>query len=241
MDFDQLLKTETGDVSNPEPLATEPEILSSFDDQAVASIPAEHAARPVRHTWPTYVIAASALAAGLIAGVNLTSHLKKPTAPHSIIASSNETITPQVGMEYESPKPATNPQQAALVQNAAPDPVYQTEKSSRKTMIKREKDEYLGSSGLANVTSSEENLASQSSLHRTPQPAFLELLPKSRDVFSTHAIPEITLASIAPSASTGNITGDEEGTGAVRQALGQAAKKTGSFMSKVGTSLKRVF
>lgn len=240
-DFDQLLKTEARDTSRSEHPRIQPAPSSSSDSEAVAPIPEVRPKLPVRRAWPMYTIAASALAVGLIAGVNLTSLLNRPAALPSAAASSNDTAVPRARASGESSVPAAGSMQAALVPGGIPDPAFRAAKPPGESKIKHRKAEDPGAAGLAPATTSSMDGASQASLQWTPHPAYLELPPESGDVFTTHAIPDIAPASGVLSASAAEPNDEGQDPGAVRQALGQAAKKTGSFVSRVGTSLKRAF
>lgn len=231
MDFDQLLRPEVCDLPNTESRATQPSLEPGYAEP----IPAGRPEPPARRAWPMYAIAALALLAGLIAGVNLSFHNNKPSEPDPAI-SSNAAGSPQIQARFGQ---AVVPQDSALARNTASDLAVQTSKSTRKTGVRRAVTKSAGKTGP--VPSAATDPAVQSVLSWTHQPEDPDLMSKPRDIFSTHAIPEIPPSSVEPSVAAGADAVEEQDTGAVRQALGQAAKKTGSFVSRVGTSLKRVF
>jgi transcriptional regulator with XRE-family HTH domain len=276
MDFDQLLRTPVRDVSNMEPQAIHPMRLPDLDPESVEPIPAVQPDLPVRRGWPMYAIAVSALAAGLVTGVTLTSHMNKPANLHSAVSSSSAAVSSRTVAWNEPSVQVANPPKPVLVtipynrvrasartcdikknhsksfpnhnaigssvmRNEVPDPVIQTTKSAEAAGNEREATIHSNTTEPASAVSAATDTAAQGVLDLVPQPAGFEPMPKPRDIFLAHAIPGIVPASGDSLVSTEGNAVEEEDTGAVRQALGLAAKKTGSFMSRVGTSLKRVF
>lgn len=240
VDFDQLLRAETGDAPELEcrPIQSEP--LPDHGPVAVESIAAARPDFPARRVWPTFAIAASALAMGVFAGVILTSYVGRSTEPDAAIVT-GAGISPYIAARSDTPGPAPDLQEPEPIPNAAEVVTIRAAKPRLETGSKLDTVVHAGTSRIETEKTGVIGTAVPVSLHLTQKPADFEVLPESRDLFSTHAIPEIDLASKA--SSHADVVESENGseTGAVRQALGQAAKKTGYAFSKVGTSLKRVF
>jgi hypothetical protein len=86
------------------------------------------------------------------------------------------------------------------------------------------------------------DLAPPTTIPSSPQPASLDLPLQSREKLAFLAIPEVPGGWNTHSMARGaDLSQDDPGTGAVRQAVGQAAKKTGECFAKVGASMRRAF
>lgn len=239
-DFHQLLRPEACDAPDGEYRAVQAESLPDRGPDIVESVSASRQEVAVRRVWPIYAIALSALALGIFTGVKWTSYAGKSTETNAALVSS-AGISPYIVAHNDSPDPAPNAQEPEPMRNEVPVATVQAVKSRLETEGKRDKATHADTSRIETAKVVIIETAVPGTLHRTQKPAEFEAMPEPRDLFSTHAIPEIDLASSA--SSEADVVEPEDGSepGAVRQALGQAAKKTGSAFAKVGTSLKRVF
>jgi hypothetical protein len=86
-----------------------------------------------------------------------------------------------------------------------------------------------------------EDPGSQDLIQHSQASASFDLPLSSHSLLSELVIPEVPVAYSEYSVLSNNNTMDEPDLGAVRQAVGLAAKKTGDAVSKIGISLKRVF
>jgi transcriptional regulator with XRE-family HTH domain len=236
-DFDQLLKTEPCRAPNPEPqmVSTVPELCSGLELEPIV---VERRVPPAQRRWTTFLTAVCALAAGLVTGVVLTSRLDKPAESLSPVPQIVSVATPQIRDSLEASQPSTSLRQAPSVQRTVPDPVTKAAIPNRKSAGMDEKSRLSGSATQAAETS---NTADPPSLDFIQQPASLDLPLQSQNLLQPIVIPEALVDWGALSVLPGDSTQERQDPGAVRQAMGVAAKKTSAFVSKASASIKRVF
>lgn len=239
-DFDCLLRSEASGSPEPEPQAIPPISLPGIDSASAEFVAPGRPVVSARRARMMYLITASALAAGLAAGAHLTSRIYRKTASIQEIRLSNKAPISHKPALQESNRTGDS-QNAETAPNAASKDMVQTASAGRKIGTKRNDAMFPGATKNAVATSPAPEPALHSAQHLILNPVDSELLPESPDILSKHPIPEIASLPIESPEPASDDAAAEQNAGAVRQALGQAAKKTGSFMSKVGTSLKRAF
>ena len=235
-DFGQLLKRCPD--SSPDPM---PQIVYAADVPGSAPeielIPADPPKPPAGRTWLPFLLSASTLVLGLVAGIFLTPHLdvarkSNSPAPPGIPSISEKKETPQ------EPVPAT---------------VASENKPARKASSKLVKPAVpILTADVVEIRSGPSpserpadipitaDHGSQDLIPRSQPSASLDLPPQSQSLLSELLVPKAPVASPeAPAPDKPTL--DDPDPGAVRQAVDLAAKKTGTFASKVGASLKRVF
>lgn len=239
-DFDQLLKSEARRAPDPEPQMASPAHVPVCDLE-LEPIVTERPELPARRTWTTFLVAASALAAGLSAGIIFTSRPDKHTGSHPTVPRIISVAAPQVKASHEAPQPDKSVRQAEPVPRTVPTPVSEASIPNRMADVIAENSKHSISAAQTAEILIAANLASQDVIHRSQQPASLDLPLQPLNLLSTLSIPEEPFAWSAFPVLSGKPARDEQDPGAVRQAMDLAAKKTGSFVSRVGTSIKRVF
>ena len=240
-DFDQLIKSESPDVPSldPESAPSGPEFsaIVGMGEPATLAQPAP----TFRRTWITLGISAFALAAGLVAGIGLTSRPDRTSELHFPPPALLATPVQQVQVSPEASQQAAAPKEPAVapkaVQRHAPADVIP------------DRDHRAVESSLGNSNPIEQ-VAKVSVAAEAPsqEPVLLSRQTASPDLplqlpvkSSALAIPEVPVASNSGSGPSVDSADDEQGPGAVRRAVDVAARKSGSFLSKAGASLKRAF
>jgi transcriptional regulator with XRE-family HTH domain len=241
-DFDQLLKSETCAVRDPEPqLGPEPAPAAAPALQPDEPISLAIPVLSIRRTWTTLRVAAVALAAGLLTGVILTSRFDTPAGSRSSAPRLSSIAPAQAGARFETLHSDTGTAQTPSVLRAVPNPVTNPAIPNRKAEPLVEMPRHQDSAGQAAEIFQPAGLTLQTAIPSSPGPASLDLPLRSRELPAILAIPEVPDGWNPTPIPPGDLTQNDQGTGAVRQAVGQAAKKTGGVFAKVGASLRRVF
>ncbi len=235
-DFDCLLKTGNREVSDPKPQSVPLPAPGQRRDESVLAAPK---GLPPRRIWTTLPIAAAALAAGLLAGAML---FDRPDTPAEARLPAPRQSPPAPAPAEARPEvrpPAASPKQTPLTVSAASKAVTEAPVLNIKPEPTAEKSARHHAPVRAVEFFPPADLGMQTSILSTRQQP-LDLPDQSRDLRTSLALLE---APIGPSASIlpGDLTQKDQGVGAVRQAMGQAGKKTGEFIGKVGASMRRAF
>ena len=235
-DFDRLLKQEPGGVATRE---TKPTVSSQVEcaDPAPEQIASEQAPLAVRRIWPTQIIALSALTVGLVLGITSTYHLNKHS--HSLPAESHFVANDRSEAQELFSEPPLQNKSLRIPSKPKPVPDSTVQAATFGLEIARkDKDSSLPdvgtpAAGPANVaeTASLELIQPSSS----PDLLSLKMMPMPL-VFPDEPIIETALSDTSDYSMQ-----EAQASGAVRQAVGLAVKKTGGFVSKAGASIKRAF
>jgi transcriptional regulator with XRE-family HTH domain len=236
-DFDQLLQPETGvalesgmQIVTPEDLPrSEPE----FEPIAVE--------QPAARTRTLFAVASFALAAGMVAGIILTSRLDRREGSYASVPKIASVNPPPIKQAYRPPQPRMDLQPANPVAGKAIAPATEALILGSMAAVIVENPGHLRSTGQAAEVSNLAELVSQDAIYQLQQSEPLYLPMESQDLLPIIAIPEAPAAWSNLPALTGDPIREEQELGAVRQAIDLATKKTGTFVTRVGTSLKRVF
>lgn len=235
-DFDRLLKHESDRASTRE---TQPIISAeeSCSDPAPEQIVSKQAELKVRRIWPTQMIALSALIVGLGIGIAVTSHLNKhslspPTTSHSVVKALPNVQKSFSETQFQNKSPRT-----LSIPKAVPDTVIEAA-SSNLEIIDDDKDYSLPAADIptnrpVNVLETAPLELIQPLSSRDLEP--LKIIPMPL-VVSYESITETALSD-----TSGSSIQEEQASGAVRQAVDLAVKKTGGFFSKARESIKRAF
>lgn len=238
-DFGQLLVSESREVDHTEPqqLPQTPTEVGPSAQRGEALSPAR-TALSIRRTWTTPQVAAAALVAAVLTGGILTYRLYPPA-----LHSSEPQQNPASAAKTRAGQGIRHPETAILRAPAVPQAVAGRATATRRKSgpeVKEPESQYLsvptaGTYPLA-------GLASPTTIPSPPQPTSLDLPLQSREPLE---FPDIHMPpggwdtlSMAPGA---DLSQDDPDTGVVRQALGQAAKKTGGCFAKVGASMRWAF
>jgi transcriptional regulator with XRE-family HTH domain len=229
-EFNQLLKPEA---SAPDP-AIAPGSSLELEPVAAVELPKPAAGR----TWTMLWVAVSTLVVGLVGGAILMPRLgmreeSAPTASPFISVRS-----PQGGASQRSAPPAMVSRQVQPVKRAP----------STVTRVSIPDKTADGSESLQNLRSVEHpakisltaDLAAHDIIQRHRTLPSLDAV-QSQSLFLAPEISEVPVAWSDLTLPSGDSTPDQQDLGAVREAMDLAAKKTGTFVSKVRTSIKRVF
>ena len=237
-DFDQLLVSEACGASDPEPQAANlPHMPGSGPEIETISVGLP---KPqVRRAWVMPLLSTFTLILGLTAGAILATHFNMGGRSHSL-EPSNTAVTSRPAEMQQEPMPAI----AAERQEKA---TKRSLPQSRKAVVPDHQAivaEKLPESGpavqLPGILITEDPGPGDIIQHSQASAPFdLPLSPNP--LLSELVIPEVPVAFSEFSVLSDKSTMDEPDLGAVRQAVGLAAKKTGDAVSKMGISLKRVF
>ncbi len=237
-DFDQLLKHQADRNSDHEPRIADPAGISGSAPEIELNPTAPlKAAR--RGVWAIPLLSVSTLVLGLVSGVILTTHLHTRGKSHSSEPPNTAMVSQAAKMLPDRTPPVTAAQPVKPVIKA-PSQSGITAAPNHPEIIA----ESLLSSSPAEQPS-ETTITADSGSRDIIQPsqssASLDLPPHSHTLLSEPGIS----GAIAPSGElpvfSGNRPSDEPDPGAVRQAVDLAARKTGAFVSRIGTSVRRVF
>jgi transcriptional regulator with XRE-family HTH domain len=236
-DFDQLLKLVPHSVSDPEPQIANPTCIPSPRPE-IKPIPDESSKPSGRDRWAIPLLSISTLALGLVSGVLFTTQFStgeksssqetsKIHASSRSIPGLHEPVPPGTVTQWEKPLTKApsqsmkhaNPKHTAAVAESLP---------------------YSNSAEQLSDINSTADLDSPDIIKRSQVSTSLDLPIQSHDLLSEPVILDapVALGELQPFSIR---TLKEPDLGAVRQAVDLAAKKTGTFISKVSTSLKRVF
>lgn len=234
-DFERLLKSDPV----PEPAPGEPMPPAGGEPALIPVIadprPAPPPGSSLRRAWPVYAVALAALAAGWIGGMHLGTRGGEPAAPRAAVSSPKEPAPLRIPAREASAAPVAKLPEAVVPAPGAPRVGVGSAAPARQAEIRRVPAEKHGIRGTAQAPAAAPDRGGAGGPVLYASSAVPELSPVSRDLLSAYAIPQ---AAAAPAVDA---EAEDQDSGAVRQALGEAAKRTGSFMSRVGTSLKRVF
>jgi transcriptional regulator with XRE-family HTH domain len=237
-DFDQLLGSEACRASDPGPqIASRADIPNS--EPEIEPIPADHAKPSMRRMWTMPLLGASTLFLGLAIGAMLTAHFNKREQSHSSRAPGIAAVSRPAEILKESMPLATVARQEMLAIRAlsqskkptAPKPPVIAAKSPLSFSPVERRSEIL--------VTEEPDLGDV--IKHSHAPASIDLPLHSHTLLSELIIPATTVPPGELPAFSGNSTLNEPEIGTVRQAMDLAAKKTGTFVSKVEASIKRVF
>jgi DNA-binding XRE family transcriptional regulator len=237
-DFSQLLRAGTREILNP---PQQPDACPEPGGPVVA----EPAGHPGRSAWGTFQVALATLVMGLLVGVALTSWLGGPSVPEpaatrSAVVSSTAG-SPASGTGQETGLDGAGALRATLATPA----IFRSEIGSGK--------------GMRHAVPAARTPGRRSSAERAPEifgladvalKTAVSLSPGSEDFYlpleasnpiSTIPVLQVPVEWHGPSFSSDGFSQSPQGSGAVRQAMGDAGKKTGAFFVKVAASIKRVF
>jgi transcriptional regulator with XRE-family HTH domain len=235
VDFNHLLKTETCSVPDPQPPA--PASLPGPGRPAKFARPA----RSVRRAWTTLTVAVGALAAGVVAGVILTHRVDKPVGSDASAPRLISAVPAPAETLQEARHPGPSAQQVFSVLTAGPDP------TTGAAIPKRDPEAEPHNPG------SPKSVARAAESYDLPDPLPLAANHLSSDAapldlsLQPRELPPTLVALEAPVewstlfAIPDSLARNDQGDGAVRHAIGQAGKKTGEALARVGASVKRVF
>jgi transcriptional regulator with XRE-family HTH domain len=241
-DFDQLLKPEIRGITDPEPkLVPHHEPVSVPHPEAGKSRMVERAPVTARRPWMTLQVAVSAMALGVLAGVTLTYRFDARVGSRFAVAGLDTVAPVQTRAWREAWRPETSTRETLPLPRAVRNPVTEAAIGDREDLPQAEKPGPFVSTAQAAEMLRPADLASETAVHSFPQPEPLDLPLRSGDLLATIAIQGAPSGSSIDSSPSGDFTQEDSGTGAVRQAVGQAGKKTGDFFARVGASMKRVF
>jgi len=252
-DFDQLIKTDAPDSPGPdlESVHLEPGVSSAVGMAGPAAL--AQPAPAYGRAWITFGIAAFALTAGLVAGIGFTSRLNRTSESYSPPPALLAMPAQHAQASQTSPQPAAVPMETAVAPETAEAP---GSAEARKTVrnhstagavrdrnhraVERHPETSIPVAQVATLSVAAEAPPHEPILlsRHAPPP---DLPLQSPERLSALAILELPVVSNSDSGSSTNFVEGGQGPGAVRQAMDAAARKTGSFVSKVGTSLKRAF
>jgi len=239
-DFDQLLKSGTGGISDPKPRELpQSEPVSAPGREPGGMIVALAPAHSVRRSCRTFQIAA-AVFAGLITGVILTYRFVAPAGSHLSAPPSNSTA-PARPEAWNRVQPDTNARRPSPVPRNAGGQVTEPAVPERRIEPGAESPGYHISGAPAAAIFEPAGIASPNAIHSSPQPAIPGLSLPSRDPMASFAALEAQARLGALSVLSAGVARKDQGDGVVRQAMGQAGKKMGEVFAKIGASMKRVF
>ncbi len=236
-DFDRLLKRESCRSANQE---IQMEIGSSLSrpDPEPAQIVVKQPAVTERRSWATLMIIVSMLTVGLVIGISLTSHLNKrsgplPSLPHFV------SIAPPHTAKFSSElQPDKDLQRLASKPKIISNPVI---KAAIYKQGIADADDIPMFSGAAAPAGERLNTAETASLELMQQSSSLKPPLPSRILPLPPVIQDVPIDWTAIAAIPGDSMQETQDIGAVRQAVGLAAKKTIGFVSKARASIMHAF
>jgi transcriptional regulator with XRE-family HTH domain len=239
-DFRDLLKSDSPQVSDLELQFTPPPATPAASIfETCEAVSPSHPGRQARGVWKALLTAVAALAAGFLAGGILVYRLTTPVGVHISTARQNPVVLARDDAGSVIHHAEASTLQAAGAPRRVAKPTIRkagTRAKSRPVVDKSEDQNPVWQTAeifQPSVLSSQATiLPSQKST--SPE---LPLQPKGLTT-----IPAISWMSGAQSPLVApDSLKDDPGVGAVRGAMGLAAKKTGDAFVKVGTSMKRAF
>ena len=235
-DFDQLLKQAPDGIASRE---TSPIIRSGAscsDLEPEQNLP-KQPEFIVRRIWPIQMIAVSALTLGLLIGIAVTYHLVKHSHVPITASHSAAIILPAARKPFDGYQPLNKRPQNLSKPKIVRDPVIETG-TPNPEIASADNFPSFSDSGVQSAKPADvEEIASLDLIHPASSPELLPLKKAPmRLFFLDSGLGKTSLSDTAdPSAN------EAQTAGAVRQAVGVAVKKTGSFVSKAGESIKRAF
>ena len=241
-DFGQLLVSESREADHAEPqqLPQTPAEVGPSAQRGEALSPAR-TALSIRRTWTTPQVAAAALVAAVLTGGILTYRLYPPA-----LDSSEPQQNPASAAKAGAGQGIRHPETAILRAPVVPQTVAGRATATAATRRKSGPEAKEPESQYLSVPTAETyplaGLASPTTIPSPSQPTSLDLPLQSREQLAILAIPEVPGGWNTISMALGaELSQDDPGTGAVRQAVGQAARKTGECFARVGASMRRAF
>jgi transcriptional regulator with XRE-family HTH domain len=237
-DFDQLLISEACSASDIEPQAVNlPHTPSSGPEIETISVGLP---KPqVRRVWVMPLLSISTLILGLAAGAILTNHFNMGGKSHSLEPSNTAVTSHPAETQQEPMLPITAEQQEKPTKKSLSKPRKAIVPDHRAIVAEKlpESGPVVQLPGML-IT---EDPGSLDIIQHSQASASFDLPLSSDSLLSELVIPEVPIAFSEFSDLSDHSTMDESDPGAVRQAVGLAAKKTGDAVSKMGITLKRVF
>ncbi len=237
MDFDQLLKSEAHAAPDPEPQIANSAYMPS-SERKIDPIPA-NLPKPERRTWAMPLLSLFTLVMGLFIGAMLKPLFNVDQKPHSAWYPSISGVRRQIETSREPVQPVSVARKEDAIRKA-PSPLTKAPAPNRTFIIT----ESLPNSNPLKQPSEmpiTADPASQDIIQPSQASGSLDLPLQSHTLLSELVIPEADVPASETQVLSENRTPDEQDSGAVRQAVDLAAKKTGSFVSKISTSIRRVF
>jgi transcriptional regulator with XRE-family HTH domain len=237
-DFDQLLKNEPCQAVNQEmPMANSLSMIPPYPmpEQIVVRQPAVN----MRRSWGALLIAVPTLAMGLTIGIFITDHLHKHSEPLPSASHAVSTAPLHVAESSRSlPSDKDLPRAAVLKPRLVRDPASKHEISKPEMAGTNEKQAPFSSLAQEADPSASAKAPSLQLVQPSSPP---DLLMQSPTPIVPLAIAEIPIDWNAASSLSVDSIQESQEPGAVRQALGIAARKTSGFISKARASIKRAF
>jgi len=237
-DFYQLLISEAFCASDTEPqVVSLPHTPGSGPEIEMISVGLP---KPqVRRMWAMPLLSASTLVLGLAAGAILTTHLNMGGRSHSLEPANTAVTSHPAEMQQEPVLPITAERQEKPIKKSLSQPMKAVVPDHQVVVAERlpEAKPVVQLSGML-IT---EDPGLGDIIQHSQASASLDLPLSPHSLLSDLVIPEVPVAVSEYSVLSDDSTMDEPDPGAVRQAVGLAAKKTGDAVSKMGISLKRVF
>jgi transcriptional regulator with XRE-family HTH domain len=242
VDFDQLLKTETRTVHDPksQPMPR-PAPLAAPDPEARGTTSLSRPPLFIRRTWTTLRVAVATLATGVLTLAVITYRLDPPSASRFSAPQPSSAALRQSEVRFETPHADTGREQVPRVPQAVPSPATEPPIHDRMIEPERQSPGKQLSAGSPAEMLHLASLASQTAVPLLPEPAALDLLPRPQELPVDFSVLEMPNGWNSSYTAPGVLTQSDQGTGVVRQAVGQAASKAGGAFTKVGASMRRVF
>ncbi len=237
-DFDQLLKPEACSASDPEPQISNLAHVPSSEPE-IEPIPTDLSKPPVRRMWAMPLLWVSTLVLGLATGAIFTTHFNKRERSRSPMSPNIAAVSRPAEMLQETTRAISVARQEK--------PAKKVPSQSRKVTdlnppaIVSEGPLDFSPAERPSATPIPENPGSRDITQHSRAAAPIDLPLHSHTMLSELVIPATPVDSGELPVLSGDSTLNEPDLGPVRQAVDLAAKKTGTFVSKVGTSIKRVF
>ncbi len=236
--FDELLKVETRESPAPEIVQPPPAPVQLPGPNEPNS--AKRTVLPLRRKPTTTQVAAAALAAGMLAGAIFTYRYGEHLRPHPSAPQVSLATPSQTDVWNKAAQSGTGTGRASSVLRAVAQPLTGVAADRKAAVVDGRPGNY-GSVAQTGEIFEPADAPTRTVITSLSQPAACDLPLPSRALRTTVAFPEAPLARSALSALPGYLAQNDEDTGAVRQATGQATKKAGEFVARVGASIKRAF
>ncbi len=239
-DFDQLLGSTPRRVRHHEPQrVSRPAPAAGPTRKSDASITAARSAPSVWSIWTTPRVATVTLAAAMLAGMILSYRANSPSGLHPPGPRPSPASTARAGDGVRVADAATAP--ASVVVQAAAHPVAEAPGPQRDLEYVSDEPGHESSAGRGAEPLQLADLALQATILSPPQPVSLDLPARSAELQLIRPIPMEIVGWKAASTGPADLAHNGQGPGVVRQAVGQAAQKTGAFLAKAGASVRRAF
>lgn len=238
-DFGKLINLGAQSASDPEPKITDPadvpgpapEIELILNDPKTPALP----------VWALPLLSTSTLILALVIGVFLRPHFNVDEKSRSSRSPEISEINQQIEM-YKAPVPheLTSTQKQEPIRKAPDTLLMQAAVSNHKLDI---------AESASNLSPAEQQAEStvkaepglRDTIPRSQESGSLELSLPPQNRLSELVIPDVPPVTNGSPVLLDGSTPDQPDLGAVRQAMDLAAKKTGTVVSKVSASVKRIF